>query len=401
MNTKKKILFLVTQSEFGGAQRFIHTLVNNLGKDRYDIIVCAGTEGDDENGLLNLLDKQGVKTERSKYLKRSINPFFDLLGLFEIKNLLKKENPDILFLCSSKAGFIGSLAARLCRRNTQIESRQVGNTQINAEYQCESAYSEGDNPRVSAQLPKVIYRIGGWTFNDPWLKWKKKLYVWIEKISAKWKDYIVNNAESDSKQAIKLGINPKKEILVIYNGINVDEMDFLSREEAREIIFKSQFSIFNQVLNSNDIIVGTISHDYPAKGLKYLREAEGKMFDVRNVRFVILSGVPNAYKYLRAFDVFVLPSVKEGFPWVVLEAMTAELPIIATKVGVIPEVIQNNENGILIKPRSSEAIVEAIKKLLDNPSLREKLAKAGRKTVEEKFNLQIMLKQYEDLFSLN
>ena len=123
--------------------------------------------------------------------------------LKSVKKLLNKEKPDILFLCSSKAGFLGSFVGVKLRRR-----------------------------------PKIIYRIGGWTFNDPWPKWKKKLYVWIEKISAKWKDYIINNAESDRKQAIELKIRPKGEILTVYNGLDIDKLKFLSREEARKELLK-------------------------------------------------------------------------------------------------------------------------------------------------------------------
>jgi len=344
MDIKKKILFLVTQSEFGGAQRFIHTLVINLDKNKYDIMVSAGLRGDDENGLLKLLEspRHGIKIERLKYLKRSVNPFFDFLGYFEIKKLIRKEKPDILFLCSSKAGFLGSLAV-------------------------------ATNPKSEARNPKVIYRIGGWAFNDPRPKWEKKLYIWIEKVSAKWKDYIINNAESDKQQAIKIGIKPKKGILTIYNGIDADKLEFLNREEARKFL----------QLHNSDFVVGTIANDYPAKGLKYLKKA---MEDVDGKLVIIGKGnkyIPDAYKYLKAFDVFVLPSVKEGFPWVLLEAIKAGIPVVATKVGAVPEII--NE---YIEPGNVDELVKAIK----NPQ---------KFKFNENFSLETMLKKYEDLFSLN
>ena len=368
MDIKKKILFLVTQSEFGGAQHFIHTLATNLSQDKYSITVAAGLDGDNENGLLFALEKKGINTRHLRYLRRSINPFFDCLGFFEIKKLIKIEKPDILFLCSSKAGFLGSLAGK------------------------------------SAKLPKVIYRIGGWTFNDPWPNWKRKLYIWLEKSSAKWKDYIINNAESDKQQAIKLGIKPKKGILTIYNGIDADKLEFLNKKDARKEIFRRSTQIKSQQVENTQInaenqrvsaIVGTIANDYPTKGLKYLREIEGKLQDIK---LVILSNIPDAYKYLKAFDIFVLSSVKEGFPWVVLEAMAAEVPIIATKVGAVPEIIQNNENGILIEPKSPKAIIDAVKLLMDNKDLMRKLAINGRKTVIEKFNLEKMINRYVELF---
>jgi len=373
----KKILFVETQSEFGGAQRFIYTLISGL--KGYEIVVAAGIEGDDERGLLRTLEKIGISTRRLKYLRRGINPLFDFcLGIIEIYRLIKKEKPDVLFLCSSKAGALGGLAGRL------------------------------------ANAPKIIYRIGGWTFNDPWPKWKKKIYIWIEKLTARFKDIIINNAKSDTEQAIKLGIKPKKEILTIYNGVDIKilDLEFLNRNEARGRLN----------LGDLDFIIGTIATLYPTKGLKYLIEAAHLLKD-KNIKFILIGEgqekeeienliknynlsekfvlIKPTYKdyiYLKAFDVFVLPSLKEGFPWTILEAMAAEVPIIATRVGAIPEVIDNGKNGILIDSRNPEQTKQAINKLLDDESLRNKLAKEGRKTVVEKFNLEKMVKEIEKLF---
>jgi glycosyltransferase involved in cell wall biosynthesis len=351
MNKGKKILFLVTQSEFGGAQRFIYTLTTNLVG--YEIIVGAGPEGDDEKGLLFALEKKGINTRHLRYLRRSINPLFDFLGTIEIYRLIKKEKPDVLFLNCSKAGMLGGLAGRILK------------------------------------LPNIIYRIGGWTFNDPWPKWKKKMYIWIEKFSAGFKDIIINNAKSDTEQAIKLGIRPRNRIVTIYNGIDAGNLEFLSKEDARK---------FLQVEDS-DFVVGTIANDYPAKGLKYLIEASKKL---QNIKFVIIGKgnrfIPDAYKYLKAFDIFVLPSVKEGFPWTIIEAMAAEIPVITTRVGAIPEIIESAKNGLLIEPRHSEQIAEAIIKLFNDENLRKKIAENGRKTVIDKFSLDRMINQYIELF---
>jgi len=381
MNKKKKILFLVTQSEFGGAQRFIYRLVTNLGVGKYDILVGAGPEGDNEQGLLFALTKKGINVRHLKYLRRSVNPFFDfILGLREVYNLAKQEKPDILFLCSSKAGAMGSLAG----------------------------YWLG--------IEKIIYRIGGWTFNDPWPKWKKKFYLWLERWTAKFKDIIVNNAEADQKQAQKLGIKAKDKIITIHNGIDAN-MVFLSREEAR--------SVLN--VHSTNLIIGSIANLYPAKGINHLvgaaallmKEYPDLMFVVigegaerkkienqikkleLKKNFILLGSILDAYKYLKMFDIFVLPSAKEGFPWTILEAMVAEVPVVATKVGGVPEIIENEKNGLLVVPESSKELDEAIKKLLSDNDLREAFAQEAKRTVEGKFNLKQMIQQYEDLFSIN
>jgi len=379
MNTKKKILFLVTQSEFGGAQRFIYRLITNLDLFKYEIITAAGPEGNDANGLLFNLKKEDFRTIALKFLRRGVNPLFDFgLGLVEIYRLIKREKPDILFLCSSKAGAMGSLIGRLLK------------------------------------TPKIIYRIGGWTFNDPWPSWKKKLYIFLEKKTAKFKDIIVNNAESDRQQAIKLGIKPKEKIITIYNGVDVEKLDFLAKDEAK-IFLGVPFGI----------VIGTIANFYPPKGLDYLIKAADLIKD-NNIKFVIigegeetrklenlvkeynlgdkfflLGAIPEAYKYLKAFDVFVLSSVKEGFPWTILEAMAAEIPIIATEVGAVPEIIQTDKNGLLIEPASPQVIADSIMKLLRDERFRNNIAAEGRKTVKEKFNLKKMVAQYENLFSIN
>jgi len=356
MNIKKKILFLVTQSEFGGAQHFIYRLITNLDLNKYDIVVAAGPEGNDANGLLFNLQKEGFRIFLAKFVKRAINFFTDLRGFFEVYGLIRRENPDILFLCSTKAGVLGSIAGRMARTK------------------------------------KIIYRIGGWTFNDPWPNWKRKLYLWLEKQTAKFKDIIINNAESDRQQAIRLGIKPKQEILTIYNGIDANEIDFLEKKEAKKFL---QFK-------DSDFVVGTIANNYPAKGLDYFNKAVKGFTNIKSI--IIGKGnrfIPDAYKYLKAFDIFVLPSVKEGFPWTIIEAMAAEVPIIATSVGAVPEVIENKKTGILIEPRNSDQLSEAIGNLFKNKNLREELAKNARKIVEEKFNLKIMMKKYEDLFSVN
>jgi len=382
MNTKKKILFLVTQSEFGGAQRFIYRLITNLDLSKYDILVAAGPEGNNVDGLLFNLKKDGFNNVSLKFIKRKINPIIDFLGLIEIFRLIKKEKPDTIFLCSTKAGILGSVAGRL------------------------------------AGAKKTIYRIGGWTFNDPWPKWKKRLYIWLEKNTAKFKDFIVNNAESDRQQAINLGIRPRREIITIYNGIDLENTKFLSKEQAQQGL----------KIRDAKFMVGTIANFYPPKGLEYLVEAANLLKD-SEIKFVIigegqerrklesiiekynlsniflLGAFSEAWKYLKAFDVFVLSSIKEGFPWTIIEAMAAGIPVVATRVGAVPEILSSSipseESGILIEPKEPNQIVEAIELLLKDKELVKLLVSRAEKSLAERFNLSEMVKKYENLFFID
>ncbi|NQU83485.1 MAG: glycosyltransferase family 4 protein, partial [Parcubacteria group bacterium] len=107
---------------------------------------------------------------------------------------------------------------------------------------------------------------------------------------------------------------------------------------------------------------------------------------------------PEAYKLFWAFDIFALTSVKEGMPYVILEAMAAGLPIIATRVGGIPEIIDNDVSGILIQPQSPEAIKNSIINLLNSPSKRNALGEQARKKLIENYNINKMVEKTQHLY---
>ena len=408
-NKSKKILFIITQSEIGGAQKYVLEIAAHLDRNKYEIVVAAGPDGKWE--LLKRLEKSGVKTKKLWFLKRKINPIFDILGLLEIYLFIKRENPDILHLNSSKAGILGSLAAWL---SAKLEKSSSSNSRRFLLY--------------SRSL--IIYRIGGWAFNDPIPWWQKIIYILVEKLSSQWKDIIIVNSESDKKIALKYRICPEEKIKVIYNGIDADKIDFLPKEKAIRILIKNyKLQITNYKQNTKHkaqtIVIGTIANFYKTKGLEYLIETARVInikYQISNIKYIIIGDgsqksklenlikkyrlenylflvgqIPEASKYLKAFDIFILPSVKEGMPWTILEAMAAGLPIIATNVGGVPETIENGKNGVLVEPKNAKELAKAILKLIKNKSLGNSLAKRAKQTVEEKFGLEKMLSETEGL----
>ena len=389
---KRRVLFIITQSEMGGAQQFLTQLLNRIDKEKFELAVVVGQDGQHE--LADYLP-QGISYITSKRLKRNPNVFEDILSIFELKKNILAHKPDILFLNSSKAGFNGSWAAKMASR------------------------------RLSAM--KVVYRIGGWTFNDPWPLWKKLGFRWLEKFGAGWKDYIILNNKYDFELAKKFGIIPRKELVLIHNGID-PYLEFLSREEAR-------LQLFQKIARSGlaegqggqaaflqaDIIVGTIANFYPSKDIANLINAAAKT--AGNIVFVIIGDgylrpmiesqisalglnkkvflagkIPNASRYLTALDIFVLPSNKEGFPFAVLEAMAAKVPIIATRVGAIPEIIEDRKNGIIVPSKNPEAIAGAIEELSQDDRLRQELAIQAHQNLIKNFSANQMVEKYEELF---
>lgn len=389
---KKRVLFVVTQSEPGGAQRFFYNFISRLSGDKYEILVATGSDGGGD--LLKKMTEGGINTHTLKFLKRQgnflsiSNNINNLRAAGELRRLIKTFQPDTLFLNSSMAGFVGSLAARLCGKDNR---------------------------------PKVIYRIGGWAFNDPWPDWKKKFWILLERISARWKDIVVVNNKHDFDQAKQLKIKPKQNIILIYNGLDVYKMNFLSREEARLKLFE-RISKQNGRIFQADKIIGAIANFYPSKGLEYLIEAaeyfknnDGIVFavigdgaertklenliQIKNLekKFFLVGQISEAYKLLSAFDIFILPSLKEGFPWSLIEAMSAKLPVIATSVGAVPEIIEDGKNGIIIRPADSIRIVTKIKEILNNDRLIQEMGIQAHQTVLFKFNADKMNSQTEAL----
>jgi len=385
----KKILFLMTESDWGGAQRHLIEFLPIFVKDNPDFKITIASGG--QGFVLEEFKKQNLKTIHLPNLTAEhFSPRQDLKAFFKIYQLIKKESPDLLFLLSTKAGFYGTWAALLFRI---LHRRRL----------------------------RVIYKIGGWAFTEriPW--WRKLIYLWIEKISSPFKDFIIVNSQNNYNLALAKEICPQGKIRIVYNGI--DKKRFLDN-----LLEKNTARARLNINQANKIIVGAIANFYQNKGLTVLLDAinlllkqekelkekllfviigegqerpalEQKITKYKLKDAVKLTGaIPNARQYLLAFDIFVLPSLKEGFPWAVLEAAAAGLPIIATKVGGVPEIIKNEDNGLLIEPAQPEAINRALLKLIYNENERRRLGANAQRT-SEKFSLEAMNKGYSETIS--
>ena len=378
---EKRVLFVITQSEMGGAQRFLVTFLSLLDRSQYYPKVLVGSDGGGE--LIAKLREIQIETVVIPSLKRNIGFLKDISAIRNLRKEIISFQPSTVFLNSSKAGFLGSLATVFPSRLKNI---------------------------------KIIYRIGGWTFNDPWRVHIKKLWLWLEKISASWKDIIIVNNTHDFDQANSLDIKPREKVILIHNGIDPYKMTVLDKEQARKEIINRLPGIIPKR------IIGTNANLYPAKGIEYFIKSARYFSEADDVVFVVwgdgpekerlaslvkaeklerkvflLGQAPDASRYLNAFDIFVLSSVKEGFPWAVLEAMSARVPVIATLVGAIPEIIEDGKNGIIIPPRRSDLIALKAKEIFQNENLRKELAIQAHQTVLFKFSADKMVRSIENL----
>lgn len=363
----------------GGAQRYVLDLVRYFKEKNNDICVCSGETGP----MMNEMESISIKTHIFHNLVREIHFVKDFLCLIEIYNYIRAEKPDIVHLNSSKAGVLGAIAARI------------------------------------AGVKKIIYTVHGFVFLEPMPKWKKKLYIWAEKFSSRFKDAIICVSDYDRKAGIKYKIAPEQKLMTIHNGIDSSRLNFLPKDEARRELLKTYnlpASPAGRQLTTYNLIIGTIANFYPTKGLVYLIGAAkeilkkypdtlfiiiGDGMDRKSLedeitknnlsKNIILTGqIKNASQYLMAFDIYVSSSVKEGLPYSIMEAMAAGLPIVSTNVGGIPELL-NAECGILVEPKNVYSIASELEKIIADPLYRKKLGENAKKFAQSEFSFNAML----------
>lgn len=355
-----KILYIITQADGGGAQKYTLALARH-----FKGAIAAGQEA---KQLFEDAKTTGLDVYPLKYLKRSIHPVFDCLALFEIISLIKKLKPDIVHLNSSKAGFLGSIAVGLYNLFSRLSL----------------------SPKISGRLKtgiRIIFTAHGFIFNEPFLPITKWFFLILEKFASLFRDYIICVSDADKESALKHKLIDPAKISVIHNGLA--PINFLTRDEAKKALG----------LRSDQAILGSIANFYKTKGLDILVDAislldkqflnqihlvivgEGKerIFIEKKIleyelgpKITLIGKLSDAEKYLKAFDIFLLPSRKEGFPFVLLEAMQAGLPIIASKVGGIPEALE--DAGLQVRAEDPKALAEAITKLLNDANLAAQFA---------------------------
>lgn len=391
---KKKILYIVTQAEWGGAQKYVFDLATNLA-DEFDVTVATGADGASRE-LLDKLASAKIKNFTFKHLKRDINLWRDILAIFEIAKFLRQNHFDIIHLNSTKAGVLGAIAARLNR--------------FLAPCPCLTGRQWPAGMALGMTKNKIIYTAHGWAYLEPLPFYKHWLYLIMEKIAARLRDYTIILSEKEKQIALQYGTAKLNAISVISNGIDLDNLQFLSKDEAR------------QKLNLSDdkLIIGTIANLYKTKGLEYLIEAaaqntnihiavigegserknlEEKIKQNKLGEYVTLCGnISQAFKYLPAFDIFVLPSIKEGFPYTILETMAAGLPIVATDVGAISEILENQKTGLIVPPADSLALTEAIVSLIKNPEFARQLGINAKEAVK-KFSLKMIFNNTKTVYA--
>jgi len=221
-------------------------------------------------------------------------------------------------------------------------------------------------------------------------------------------DFYISISKQMEKDLLELGI-AKDKIIYLPNGVNTKLFSPIGKKEDNLLLFVGRIT-FNKGLH---ILLESLHHlEEPVHlviigpgdwNLKYYQHML-KLMEMENRKgmhqITYLGALDRAdiVKWYQKASIFILPSFAEGFPVVILEALSCETPVIATPIGGIPEVIRNHENGILVPPNNSVSLAKAIQFLLENKQIRTRFGREGRKCVIKNHSLEAVAKKLRRIY---
>ncbi len=420
-----KILYLITKSNWGGAQKYVYDLATNLAKVKsdFEIEVACGGYGE----LYQKLKGENIKTYHISNLTRDINIFKELRVLIRLYKLLKEIKPDIIHLNSSKMGIIGAMVGRLAR------------------------------------VKKIIFTAHGWPFREDRNYLSIILIKFFSWLTILLSDKVICVSEKDYNDVKNWWLVNKAKLIMIHNGVQVasDKLQASSsksqetslkmqdgdktkalRLKTQDSSYKLQETSFrlqatsqmaqegirntNQDTGQNEIVkivsIGELTKnkgfDYGLRAISLLKD-EFQDFKYTIVSFGgeernnllklildldldyyvdLLICDENHQNYLKEAQIYFLPSIKEGLPYVLLEAGLLSLPAVVTDTGGVKEIIKNNQTGLLVENKNIYEMKEALLKLIKDKSLRRKLGEKAKENIENNFNIKNMLENIKEIY---
>jgi glycosyltransferase involved in cell wall biosynthesis len=370
-NNRIRVLYVVENRSFGGGERGFGQLSTNLKKNRFQPFLAAHPGGQ----LEEIAQRAGI-TFFPVDMSRKVN--FKTTGY--LSRLISDHQIHIVHSMGARANFFARMA---CSRHSS-----------------------------TAVVCTVAMLVEG--FDVSFLR--KIVYQIADRYSARYvAHYITVSKALKNKLVEKYGISADK-VSVIYNGVELDQYD--------PKLYSSEESRFSLGIKNDYPIIGTIGRLVYQKGLPYFLEAAERVYSKeKKVRFVIIGQGPDEAslkhladslgithlctfagqrfdinRLLSAIDIFVLPSLLEGLPRVVIEAMAMARPIVATDIHGVREQITHNHTGLLVEPANPKLLAAAIMELLDNEQKANRLASNAQEYAKRNFDLTLTVNKTERLY---
>jgi len=360
-------IFHIRASNFyGGPERQLHLHAKMANQQGYNVAIGSFLENGQQPEFLDTIANDNIKTHTF-----DVSSAYDTATIGKLRAYLKNNNIDILCSHDYRTHLLSWLA---CPRDVKW-----------------LAFSRG------------------FTLDN----FKVRLYHWAEKISIRFTDHIIAVSQAQKNKLTRLLIN-KNKIKVAYNAIDPDGFD-----NNLKIDLKKQYQF-----SDNAVVIVTAGRFSKEKGQSVLVKAAAIALQSNpDLRFILYGDGPdledineqvknsslenkiitpgferNVIGCMKDADILVNPSLSEGLPNVVLEGMAMGVPVVATAVGGVPELITNMENGLTVPADNPEKLAEAILQLADNKTLRIELVQAAKNTIKSSFSFDRQFKIITDVY---
>ena len=358
-----KICYILTRSDaIGGVQIHVKNFSKMMNEKMHDAYILVGEDGPYYKQLIS----EGHNVFSIKFLRKEINPIYDLLALIELVICLKRIGPEIVSTHSSKAGVLGRLASKLLN------------------------------------IP-VIFTAHGWAFTEGVEGFKQFIYARVENLMAKITNKIITVSDYDLNLALQKNITDKHKMQRVHNGMPEISDKLLSnvRTDSLKICMVARF---DEQKDHPTLIgaLGEIKHlnweiDFLGDGplidsvKKYA--AENGIED----RVNFFGEVADVTPILSESQIFTLISNWEGLPRSIIEAMRSGLPIVASDVAGVNEMVRDGINGYLIPRKDIKTLSERLELVIKDKELRARMAEQSLKEYKKGFTLD---KTFENTFAL-
>ena len=370
---KVRILQIVTRLAVRGVPRHVLEVAARLDPSRFAVEVMAGRSEPGEGSLWEEARDRGIRLHRVEPLQRAVSLPVDLAAFITLYRRIRQGRYDLVHTHISKAGFLGRLAARCAR------------------------------------VPVVVHTYHGQIHELQPGSWQGRVFLACERVAARGSDALVAVSQDTAEHLLSQGIGTPGQYRVIRNGIDLTRFQpgagrpgggdgrlvigtiaSLTREKGLEVLVQALAGLVEAYPDLHLCIVG----DGPERG-----ELQAQVEQLGLQHRVQFAGmVADVRPWLAGFDLFVVPSISEGIPLALLEAMAMGRPVVASCTGGIPEVVQDRRSGWLVPPGDPAALGEAIGMLLGKEALRRELGQRGRARVEEGFEVGRMVGGLEELY---
>ncbi|MHB8620073.1 MAG: glycosyltransferase family 4 protein [Chloroflexota bacterium] len=372
-----KIVRVIARLNVGGPA--IHTilLAAKLRPD-YETVLVSGVESAAEGNMLPLAHRHGVVVRRIPELGREIHLVWDLVALFKLIRLIRRERPDIVHTHTAKAGLVGRVAAWLCG------------------------------------VPVVVHTFHGHVFRGYFGPVKSRLFVLLERLLARLTDRIIVVNEAQRSELLRFRIAPPDKLVAVPLGL---ELDAFSAAPSQPGAMRRKWGV-----PLGAPLVGIVARLVPIKDHRLFLSAAAEVCRRRaDVWFAVIgdgelrpdleayarelaipvvftaweSDLPAVYADL---DLVCLTSLNEGSPVALIEALAAGKPVVATAVGGVADVVDDGRTGLLVHNRNPVALADAIVDLLASGGLRRQLGEDGRRTVVEKYDIERLVRDVKGIY---